>query len=62
MALPGLEVGHGQRPVERRVHRHGDDHVSRPVTLRRLWRAKSKPCGVGSAAARGVEGVAGWLT
>ena len=34
VAEPDLEHGHGERPVERRVRRHGDDHVSIPHRLR----------------------------
>ncbi len=30
VALAGLEVRDGERPVERRVHRHGDDHENQP--------------------------------
>ena len=31
--VPGMEARNGQRPVERRVHRHGDDHVIQLQTL-----------------------------
>ena len=35
VAEADLEHRHGQRPVERRVRRHGDDHVTIPQRLRR---------------------------
>src|SRR6266511_176669 len=38
-----LEVRHGQRAVDSGIQSDCDDHVSLPVTLARLWCAKSAP-------------------
>src|SRR6266436_427019 len=39
MATAELEVGHGERLVDRRVQRDRDDHPDLEPTLRRAWMA-----------------------